>query len=115
MFGKALMRFQQKKFNESCSIFLRICELDPSQKRIGTYQAYVGQSYAALKVYDEAEEYLAKAYLFFRKNNFAAADKNEYELIHSTVNSYSFVLKKKLKNTEAKSITETYTNNRVKI
>jgi len=63
------MRFHQKKYIDAVRLFKKVCQLDPRSERKELELSYLGRSYLALGRYNDALEYLSKAYESFRERS----------------------------------------------
>jgi tetratricopeptide (TPR) repeat protein len=77
LYGRGLMRFNQKRFEQAAHIFEKICRLDPYQERKGLTYSYLGRSLIRIGRRNEALQIMSEAYELFslRIQDF----KNEFE------------------------------------
>jgi tetratricopeptide (TPR) repeat protein len=77
LFGRGVMKFNNKKYEEAAKILYKVCKLDPKQERMELTYLYLGRSLLEIGEHDEAVEYLSKSYDIFK---FRISDsKDEYE------------------------------------
>lgn len=94
LYGRALMRFHQKKYHDAARLFEKVQLLDNDPERKELELAYLGRCLLALEQYNEALDYLSRAYEPFRKRSKALKSDFERREFLDTLNAFSDVLKK---------------------
>jgi tetratricopeptide (TPR) repeat protein len=77
LYGRAVMRFYQKRYEDTARLLEKACKLDPNDERKELTYSYLGRSYLALKRYDDALEIMSQAYELFRKRSQSIKDESE--------------------------------------
>jgi tetratricopeptide (TPR) repeat protein len=62
LYGRALTRFHQRRYQEAVRLLEKVCQLDPYHERNDLYHAYLGRSYLALDQHDDALKHLSRSY-----------------------------------------------------
>lgn len=94
LYGRALMRFHQKKYNDAVRLFEKVYMLDSQCDRKELELAYLGRCLLALGRYNEALDYLSRAYEPFRNRSKALKSDFEQREFLDTLNAFSEVLRK---------------------
>lgn len=65
LYGRGLMRFHQKRFEQAARIFEKVCRLDPDQDRKDLTYSYLGRSLIRIGRRNEALKIMSEAYELF--------------------------------------------------
>lgn len=94
LYGRALARFHQRRYQEAVRLLKKVCQLDPYHERNDLYQAYLGRSYLALGRYEDALKQLSYAYdPFCRRSHLLKEDMEKREFVEF-LTAFSTVLEK---------------------
>jgi tetratricopeptide (TPR) repeat protein len=104
LYGRALMRFRQKRYEDAVRLFGIVCKLEPEDERKELTYSYIGRSYLALGQYDEALRMMSIAYELFRGRYRITKDKNDQREFTKYVEEYVKILNKVGQNEKAKEI-----------
>jgi tetratricopeptide (TPR) repeat protein len=77
LYGRAVMRFYQKRYEDTARLLEKARKLDPNDERKEFSYSYLGRSYMALERYDDALEIMSLAYELFRKRSQSIEDESE--------------------------------------
>lgn len=80
LYGRAVMRFYQKRYEDTSRLMEKVCELDPNMERKEYCYSYLGRSYSALGQYDNALKLMLQAYELF-KNQIIEDDYKQREFV----------------------------------
>jgi len=104
LYGRAIMRFRQKRYEDAVRLFEIVCKLEPDDERKELTYSYLGRSYLALRQYDEALRMMSRAYELFRGRSRIITDENDQREFTKFVGEYVKVLIKVGQNKRAKEI-----------
>lgn len=94
LYGRALARFHQRRYQEAVRLLEKVCQLDPNHERNDLYHAYLGRSYLALGQHDDALKYLSHAYNPFCKRSHLLREGGEKREFVEFLTAFSTVLGK---------------------
>lgn len=94
LYGRALMRFNQKKYQDAVRLFEKVHLLDGDPERKELELAYLGRCLLALGRYNEALDYLSRAYEPFQKRSKTLKNDFERREFFDTLSAFSEVLQK---------------------
>lgn len=104
LYGRALMRFRQKRYEDAVRLFGIVCKLEPDDERKELTYFYLGHSYLALGQHDEALRMMSRAYELFRGHYLIITDENDQREFTKFVDEYVKILNKFGQNERAKEI-----------
>ena len=94
LYGRALMRFKQKRFKDAVRLFETVCKLEPNDERKELTYSYLGRSYFALGQHHEALEIMSQAYELFLKRVQGIEDEIDKSEFKKFVKEYADALVK---------------------
>ena len=94
LYGRALARFHQRRYQDAVRLLEKVCQLDPNHERNELYYAYLGRSHLALGHHDDALKYLSHAYdPFCQRSHLLKEDMEKREFV-AFLTAFSTVLEK---------------------
>ncbi len=92
LYGRALVRFHQRRYQEAVRLLEKVCQLDPHHERNDLYHAYLGRSYLALGQHADALKHLSHAYDSFCKRSHLLREDGEKREFAEFLTAFSSVL-----------------------
>lgn len=104
LYGKALMKFNQKHYKDAETLLKKVCKLDPNHDRKELYWNYLSRSYLALGKYNDALKLMSKTYELYLNRNTIIDDDFEQNEFMEFMNAFINVLNKVGKNDRARAV-----------
>ncbi|MBI2877964.1 MAG: tetratricopeptide repeat protein [Candidatus Tectomicrobia bacterium] len=94
LYGRAVARFYQQRYEEAAHLLEKVCKLDPEHERKELYYSYLGRSYLALGQYSKALDFLSHAYEPFCKRSHTLENEFERREFVEFITAFSDVLRR---------------------